>query len=167
MARPVKKHLSAAKFNVSLDVEVHRPEFELFESMQYLDVAKLEQAARAEIEVGYVETDCCRLIVRALIQKGKVTALRIEAPSKEKNAAPPELKRLLNEIQRKAPAIPERGPRLPVPVAVFLNNARGLSTEGVRCWQVCYKETCVICCQSETTGMWLCSSGGFIIKSRK
>ncbi len=167
MARSGRKKPPVAKFEFSLDVEVHRPELELFESMQYLDVAKLEQAARAEIEVGYIKTDCCRLIVRALIQKGKVRALRIEAPSKEKNAAPPELTRLLNQVQRKAPGVPEGRPRLPVPVAVFMNDARGLSTEGVRCWQVCYKETCVICCQSETTGMWLCSSGGFIIKSRK
>ncbi len=128
MARLSRKKGPAAKFKFSLDVEVQRPEFELFEPMQYLDAAKLERAAQAEIEVGYVETDCCRLIVRALIQKGKVTTLRIDAPSKEKNAAaPPELTRLLKEVQRTAPRITERGPRLPVPVAVFMNDARGLS----------------------------------------
>ena len=168
MARSGRKKRPATKLRFSLDVEVYRPELELFESMRYLDAAKLERAARAEIEVGYVKTDCCRQIVRALIQKGMVTALRIDASSKEKHAAaPPELTRLLNEVERKAPGIPERGPRLPVPVALFMNRASGLTTEGaVRCWKVCYKGTCVICCQSETTGLWLCSPEGFIIKLR-
>lgn len=169
MARSGGKKRLAAKYKFSLDVEVYRPEVELFESIRYLDAARLERAARAEIEVGYIKTDCCRQIVRALVQKGMVTALRIDATSKEKNAAaPPELTRLLNEVQRKAPGIPERGQRLPVPVAVFMNNARGITTEGaVRCWSVCYKGTCVTCCQSETTGLWLCSPDGFIIKSPK
>jgi len=158
----------AAKFKFTLDVEVYRPEFELFESVRYLDLAKLERSARAEIEVGTIKTDCCRQIVRAVIRKDRVTALKIEAAPHDKLApAPPELTRLLTEIQRKAPKIPERSPRLPVPVAAFMNNPGRITTDSIRCWSVCYKGTCVVCCQSETTGMWLCSPDGFIVRARK
>jgi len=167
MARSAKSKKSAGKFEVSLDVAVVRPKFEVLESVRYLDAAKLERAARAEVEVGFVRTDCCRKIVRAVIRKGKVTALTLEEDSDEKGSrASPELALLLNEVERKAPKGPGRGPRLPVPVAVFLKNPGLFGGDSIRCWQVCYQNTCVICCQSEQTGMWLCSADGFIVKSR-
>jgi hypothetical protein len=158
----------AAKFKFTLDVEVHRPEFELFESVRHLDLAKLQHSARAEIEVGTINTDCCRQIVRAVIRKDRVTALKIAAaPHGKLASAPPALRRLLSEIQRRAPKLPARSPRLPVSVAAFMNNPGRITTDSIRCWSVCYQNTCVICCQSETTGMWLCSADGLIVRPPK
>lgn len=167
MRRPAKKTRPVIKFKHPVDVEVYKSGFELFESVRQLDIAKLARSARAEIEVGYIKTDSCRRIVRAVIRKGMVTALKIDSSDDKRAPSSPELTRLLNEVQRKAPGIPERPPRLPVSVATFMADPGGFASETIYCWSICLYGHCLICCKIESTGQWMCSTNGFTIKPPK
>ena len=66
-------------FRHPVRVEVRRPKFERSASLAYIDVDKLGRAARAEFAVGYFEVGRCRRTVVAVVRRGVVTALRVEA----------------------------------------------------------------------------------------
>ena len=146
MARSRNHKRPAAKVKLTLDVEVYRPEFELFESVRHLDLAKLQQSARVPKSKSGQSARIVAGVVRAVIRKDRVTALKIAAAPHDKlTSAPPELTRLLSEIQPKAPKLRERSSRLPVSVAAFMNNPSRITTAiGLRCWSVCYKGTCLM-----------------------
>ena len=92
MARSAKRHAALTTFRHPVRVEVRRPVFQPMASVGQLDVAKLERAARAEIELGYFRTGECRQFVRATVRKGMVTELVLEPCSDRKlEGAPPEL----------------------------------------------------------------------------
>src|SRR5215831_13351942 len=64
MPRSAKGRWLAA-FKSSVTVDLYQAEFEMFHATRHLDVAKLSRAARAQIEIGALKTDCCKTIVRA------------------------------------------------------------------------------------------------------
>jgi hypothetical protein len=162
MASSRKKSRPIATFKYPAKVEVYRPAFKAFASLKQLDAAKLARAARAEIEVGVLKTDCCQPVVRAIVRKGKVTGLRVESEGKMEGAAP-ELARLLNNVRRRVPG-GGRPPRFPMPVATFLSRAGLISTETITCYAICIYGHCLMCCYIESAQRWICTLKGIVVK---
>ena len=78
MAQPNRGKLVAA-FRYPMRVEVRRPKFVRSASLAYIDAARVARAACAEFEVGHFDAGCCRKAVLAVVRRGMVTALRVEA----------------------------------------------------------------------------------------
>ena len=128
-------------------VRVTHARLEALASLKYIDTAELARAARAEIAVGFVKTDCCRHVVRAVVRKGMVTAIQIEPADKDKQTRiTPEFRRLMNAARRRARG--DRGwpDRLPVPVTTFLARAFDGSITIIQCIQICLFGWCIACC---------------------
>jgi hypothetical protein len=136
-------------------VAVERPEFELLDAVSHLDVAALERATRAEIELGYVENACCRQLVRAVIRKGMVVELKVEPCAGEALEPSPDLVRLLEAARRKAGRRGRPG-RLPMPVAGFLASAALISVDVLVCVRICFLGWCATCCQLQGNDDWIC-----------
>jgi hypothetical protein len=142
-------------FRHSVKVAVETPEFELLDAVSHLDVAALERAARAEIEVGYVASACCRQLVRAVIRKGMVVEMKVEPCAGEALKASPELVRLL-EAARRTVGRGGRPGRLPMPIAAFLASAARISVQVLVCVRICFFGVCVNCCHLEGSDDWIC-----------
>jgi hypothetical protein len=137
-------------FRYPVRVEVRRPKFERSASLAYIDVAKLGRAARAEFEVGYFEAGRCRKTVLAVVRRGVVTALRVEACAECKPVRlTPERQALLRLARRRI-----RGRRdvrfRPMPVAQFLSGTAELPLLG-ECHEICFitiwgYDVCWFCC---------------------
>ena len=144
----------------SVRVEVRRPKFERLASLAYVDAAKLTRAARAEFEVGHFTTDGCRQAVLAVVRRGMVTGLRVEACAGRKSIRlTPDLRKMLIRAQRR---IRRRAkPLRPLTVAEFLGKSRVaemIIEEG--CREFCIitifgYDICVICCKT-AGGPWYC-----------
>lgn len=142
-------------FSHSVNVAVETPEFKLLDAVSHLDVAALERAARAEIEVGYVESACCRQLVRAVIRKGMVVELKVELRADEELEPSPDLVRLLEAARRTAGRDARPG-RLPMPVAAFLASAALISVDVLVCVRICFLGVCATCCQLQGSDEWTC-----------
>ncbi len=158
MTRPLKQRRPIATFNYPVKVRVRQPEFKVLESVRHLDVAELARAANAEIELGYVKTDCCRQLVRAIIQKGNVAQIQVEAFSEgDRTPMSPELARLLKVAQRRASARRSGSPRFPMPVAEFFKEAEAFTVKTLFCFELCLFGWCIQCCQrTDIGGDWYC-----------
>lgn len=143
------------EFSHSVKVAVETPEFELLDAVSHLDVAALERAAKAEIEVGYVESGCCRQLVRAVIRKGMVVELKVEPCAGEELEPSPDLVRLLEAARRTAGRGTRPG-RLPLPVATFLASAALVTVDVLVCVRVCFLGVCATCCQLQGSDQWTC-----------
>ncbi len=149
MARSNRGKLVTA-FRYPIRVEVRRPKFERSASLAYIDVVRLGRAARAEFEVGHIETGCCRKTVLAVVRRGVVTALRVEACAHCKPVRlTPELQTLLNVARRR---IGRRrvGPFRPMPVVQFTSRAIETIIIGT-CHEFCFitvwgYSLCMVCC---------------------
>jgi len=110
-------------FRHPVRVEVRRPKFERSASLAYIDVAKLARAARAEFEVGHFEVGRCRRTVVAVVRRGVVTALRVEACAQcQPVRLTPERQALLKLARRRIGQ--RRAERFrPMPVAQFMRGA--------------------------------------------
>jgi hypothetical protein len=138
-------------FRYPIRVEIRQPKFERSASLAYIDIAKLARAARAEFEVGHFEAGCCRKAVLAVVRRGMVTALRVEACAQCKPIrVTPELQAMLKVAQRRISRRRD-GPFRPVSVAQFMHGAAELIIEGT-CSEVCLTVGgygfCVVCCGS-------------------
>ncbi len=136
-------------FRYPIRVEVRRPKFERSASLAYIDVAKLGRAARAEFEVGHFEAGCCRKAVLAVVRRGVVTALRVEACEECKPVRlTPELQTMLNVAGRRIGRRRD-APFRPMPVAQFMTGVAYTIIEGT-CSEVCFTiggyGACVVCC---------------------
>ena len=152
MARAAKKSPPLLTFNHPIKIEVRPSEFKWLDSVRHLDMQALEKAARIEVEIGEVKTECCQHLVRAVIRKGMVTGLRVEAMEKTSGSPiTPELKRLLMVVRRKLLARHKSGPRLPMPVKTFLkSDVTLISVTTITCIQICFLGWCIACCFSDT-----------------
>jgi hypothetical protein len=131
-------------------VEISQPELELSPSLAHLDVARLAKAASAELEVGFVNSGCCRQALRASIRKGKVTALYAES-CRDGKPASPELAKLIHAARRRVMG-PKAQPKWqPVPVADFLENVALLSVDAWVCIKFCLFGHCFMCCAHATS----------------
>ncbi len=157
MAKPTKRSPTSTTLKYPVEVRVERAKFELFEGVQHLDIAALERARRAEIEVGYVKTDCCRQLVRAVVRKGEVTKLKLEPCDEDgKQPASPELTKLLKTAARKTEPTGERPPKFPIPVAKFIAKAGLISVDVLVCVRICFLGHCITCCKLEGRDDYIC-----------
>ncbi len=129
----------------TVKVTVREAPFRTFQALRSLDVQRLEQAARAQFEVGWFESGCGQRIVHAVVEQGRVTRLELE-PCSDVVRLSPELKSLV-QAARKA-LKPGRGGGLRKPVALksFLSNAQGLTIEVFGCFTICVFGYCLSCC---------------------
>jgi hypothetical protein len=149
MARSNRGKL-VASFRYPIRVEVRRPKFERSASLAYIDIAKLSRAARAEFEVGHFETGCCRKTVLAVVRRGVLTALRVEACEECKPVRlTPERHALLRLARRRVGG--RRDVRFrPMPVAQFKSGVAETIVEG-GCHEICFitiwgYDVCWFCC---------------------
>ena len=138
-------------FRYPFRVEVRRPKFERSASLAYIDAAKLARAARAEFEVGHIEAGCCRKAVLAVVRRGMVTVLRVEACAQCKPVRiTPELQALLKVAQRRIGRRRD-GPFRPMSVAQFMSRTAETIIVGT-CSEFCLTiggyGVCVVCCGS-------------------
>jgi hypothetical protein len=151
MVRSAKNPRPLLTFAHPTRVTVRATKFKWLDSARHLDIASLEKAARAEVEVGEVETECCQHLVRVVIRKGMVTGLDVEPISKEaRTPVTPELKKLLQVVKRKLQATRPPGPRFPIPVRQFFaaeeeeGGLGGITV--ITCIQICFLGWCIACC---------------------
>jgi len=138
-------------FRYPIRVEVRRPKFERSASLAYIDIAKLARAARAEFEVGHFGAGRCRTTVLAVVRRGMVTALRVEACAECKPVRlTPELQTMLNVVRRRIGRHLDR-PFRPMSVAQFMSGVAETIVEG-GCHEICIitvlgHDICLICCK--------------------
>jgi hypothetical protein len=152
MARSTKKARTLLAFNHPIKIEVRESEFEWFDSVRHLDVAALAKAARTEIEIGEVKSACCHHLVRAVIQKGMVTGLRV-GPESKTGGTPmtPELVRMLKVVHRKLLARRKAATHFPYPIQEFMTaNVARLTIQTLSCIQICLFGWCIACCWTDT-----------------
>src|SRR5271156_6275832 len=104
------------KFKYEADVELVPADFHAFEAVQHLDLEHYAQAPRSTIDLGYLKTNCCRRMVRAIVEKGMVTQMEVEPCHGDDKKASDLAKKLnLAELREKLPkkAAP---PTLPMPL---------------------------------------------------
>ena len=136
-------------FRYPIRVDVRQPKFEWSASLAYIDVAKLARAARAEFEVGHFEAGCCRKTVLAVVRRGLVTALHVEACTECKPVRlTPELQAML-KVARRRTGRRRDGPFRHMPVAQFMSRVAYTIIEGT-CSESCFTiggyGFCVVCC---------------------
>jgi hypothetical protein len=133
-------------FQHSVPVKAQRLKIHRAASLAYLDIAKLDRAARAEFELGHVQVGRCRSRVLAVVRKGKVVGVRGEHCADCRPAKmSPELRDLLKAVrQRINPG--EVHPWQPIPVSVFLER-EAEEPEKSESWMVCsvFFGGCIIC----------------------
>ena len=178
MPRPTKAR--AFKLRQTVELEFTPVPFEPFESVRSLDLEQLARSRRAVVELGQFETDCCRRTARAVIRKGRVTGIELDA-CKDRAATPgkakkpgnvaPEFARLFARAHEKLKRSNGGGLRLPMPVTRFFRrNAVGdveITIEiqkGATCYRVCVSLpgilACGYCCvtNGEVTCMGIAAS---------
>ena len=133
------------EFKHSLPVKVEPAPFVMMDSVRHLDLQTLERQRHEEIEIGYFDTGCHQL-VRAVIEDGTVTALKIDPCSEEEmEPAPTEMQALLTTAFRRA-----RGrtrPWQPVPLRRFMASLqRSLTIDSITCVRICIWGFCFVCC---------------------
>ena len=154
---PKKDSRTLATFTYPTKVTVHATEVKLLDSVRHLDLAALEKAARSEIEIGEVKTDCCQHLVRAVIRKGMVTELRIATPAKaESTPVTGDLGRLLKTVRLKLQKQRKPGSGLPIPVRQFFGGAVAQVVQTITCWRICLFGWCASCCINNDTGHIYC-----------
>jgi hypothetical protein len=116
------------------------------------------------VELGYYKTNrsSCRHFVRAIVEQGMVTDLRMEPCSNEETEPKsPEWERLIR-IAREHVA-PDGEPfRPPMPVEYFMPNAALINDETSPCIEICSFNYCIWCCDFGPFG-FLCSDRPVII----
>jgi hypothetical protein len=154
---PKKDTRALATFTYPTKVTVHATEFKLLDSVRHLDLAALEKATHAEIEIGEIKTDCCQHLVRAMIRKGMVTELRIAATAKsESTPETGDFGGLLKVVRQKLQKQRKPGSTLPMPVRQFLGSAVYQAIETATCVRICFFNQCYECCINNNTGRLYC-----------
>lgn len=140
------------QLNLPVTVRVKPVRIRPSPSLAYLDTARLDKAARAEFELGEIQSGECRNSVYAVVKKGMVTGLRLHGCHDEKKGRmDPGLQKALQEI-RKRLGSGER-PQPPLPVSEFLRQ----KPERSRCFMFCLFGFCIICCGFlSDIGTWGC-----------
>jgi len=150
-------------FRQSVKIQVAQPEFEPFASLRHLDLASLRDAARGEIELGYVKAEDCRQLVRAVFQKGMVTAVQVEPCGVDQAAhMSPELVRLLNAARRHVVS-GQRTVPLPISVREFFTGTNIIDIDQLPCYVMTVFGIRMLCCQDQN-GKWTCSTRGVILQ---
>ena len=160
MSKKKKNQPSPAPICVSqqVDVELTPAEFQLLESVQYLDLEALKQAKHTKIEIGTVEAGCCRKLVFATVQKGMVTALEFEDDG-SRTAASAELTKTIEKALEETGSKASAFKALPLPFGDLLLAPGGIFVESWSCFRICIFGFCILCCYGNgRNGPWtICS----------
>jgi hypothetical protein len=147
VAKARESKTSSFSFKQPVQVSVELLPFHPLPSLKYLDGEALSRAAKAKIEVGSFQTDCCARHVRAVIEGGKVIGLEVD-PCPDSKPAPPDLvpvlRAALKKLRPKAP-----GKWKPIPVAAFLAQPQEISVGTITCIQICVWGHCIVCCTTQ------------------
>lgn len=143
-------------FEHPVTVEVRVPDVHVHAAVAHLDVDRIARLPHAEIELGHVDSGCCRRDVVAVVRDGKVTEVRAR-PCEGAEAAPadPELRKVLDRVRKEA----RRGPGdlLPLPVADALLEVAQLVVTSITCYRICLFGYCIDCCHTPS-GDWICGT---------
>jgi hypothetical protein len=108
-------------------LEIHRATFRPFGSVKYLDLAALQKARGAEIEIGSVEGGGAETTLVATVNRGKITKLTLigckgcsEAKGARKRGTPP--KKALRAALTRMRELGLQPVKLPIPI----NNLKAL-----------------------------------------
>ena len=144
MPRPATRREPPIVFKYPALVEIRRPRFEPFASVRQLDLEKLADTELAEIELGYVKTECCQQLVKAIIRKGMVTEVQIKPCDEAPRTKPsPELKKLIDTALKRAARGQPRPPKFPMTIPAVMRDVISVIT----CVQVCIWGWCIACCR--------------------
>jgi hypothetical protein len=149
MARAAKRPEPTVTFKHSAMVEVRRPKFKAFASLHQLDLPNLARADLATIELGYLETECCQQLVKAIIRKGMVSEIQVEScPPRERFKPSPELKKLFDAALKRVAKGNPRPPKFPMSITALMENLGPITV--ITCVQICLFGWCISCCQQES-----------------
>ncbi len=112
---PTSKEVSL-KLNLPVAVTVKPGEFHYLKTLESLDQSKLCKGKHT-IEVGYVQTPCCKKLVKAVVIDGMITRFEVE-PCKDGVHPSPELRKLMALALTKYAA--GVGRPQPIPIAAFI-----------------------------------------------
>jgi hypothetical protein len=145
------------KLKHEIEVEVHPVKFHWFDAIRHLDLNHYAQVPATTIEIGYHETDCCRRMFSAVVEKGMVTKVEIEPCKDDNKELAADLAKKLNiaEIREKLPKPAELS--LPMPLTRFTED---LAIEWWTCFRICGFGYCLFCCYGNTNGPWVSCSVG-------
>lgn len=136
-----------------VDFRIQRAPFTTLASLRWLDVERLERAARARFEIGWFEAGCCRRGVLAHVERGRVTRLELE-PCPESERPDREVRALVAAARKELAPRGRGGRRLPMPVGRFLGGASGLVIDVFGCFTICAFGYCIRCCFSTEDPSW-------------
>ena len=147
MPRAAKRREPSVTFKYPVLIEVRRPKFEPFASLRQLDLEKLASAELAKIELGYVKTECCQQLVKAIVRKGIVTEVQVQ-PCDEAGRIKPssELRKVIAAALKRAARGNPRPPKFPMTFPAMLESLLSITT--ITCVQICIFGWCIACCQT-------------------
>jgi len=146
MPRTAKRREPSIIFKYPALVEVRRPKFEPFASLPQLDLEKLASAELAKIELGYVKTECCQQLVKAIVRKGMVTEVQVQPCNEPGGTKPsPEMRKLVAAALKRAARGNPRPPKFPMTFPAMLESLLSITT--ISCVQICLFGWCISCCQ--------------------
>jgi hypothetical protein len=139
-------------FEHTIKVEASEAAFEFLDAMSFLDIDRLADVDEARIEIGTVVSDCCRRLVRGVVEKGILTAIEFEPDEEEPEAAPGDVDPGLVELLEAASAAlgikaPSRD--LPIPLTDLIATPQIVS-ETWTCVRACAVGICITCCWGKT-----------------
>jgi hypothetical protein len=144
-----------ASFYHTVKVEVSEAQFELMDTLSYVDVERIAQAERVSIPFGTVVTECCRRLVHVIVERGMVTAINVEH-DEDSAANRAEVDPETLEFMRAATASLDRQRptgELPIPFNDLVANPR-IGFEWWTCFRICIFGYCLFCCYGDTAGPW-------------
>lgn len=146
-----------------IPVEIVEPSFEVFKSVADLDVAKLERARSATVELGLLKSGCCQQVVRAVVTRGMVTGIELEPCRKDEAGGKPpaDLVEAVKAAAKIARKVRRPGTWRPVPVARLAQSASAL-IESITCYRFCIWGHCITCCTTVSNQI-VCTLGDVII----
>lgn len=148
------------RFKHPVPVELTRLKVHLVPELPFLDLEKLDKAAKAEFEFGYVKVGKWQSTVSAVVRKGKVIGVRGEQCSQcEPVKMSAELRELLTVAKQKiVPGKPR--PWKPIPVSEFVARQSDNVPERSEAWMLClwFLDICIICNGFPSDlGSWSCT----------
>jgi hypothetical protein len=147
MAKSNRGSAASFKLRYTSELTVRTPEFQVAQSLQYLDIESLSHASKAKVDVGSFKAPCCERRVHAVVERGMVAGLDM-APCSGTTAPPPEAVAFVTAALKRAGRSSARKWK-PIPVRDFLASV----AERVRAETTCIEFTIFghtyFCCRTD------------------
>ena len=132
-------------FDYNVKVEASHASFKFLEVFNFLDLANLKKSYKSRIEIGTVETECCRQIVYGQVEEGMLTAVEFERSGTHQTEANPELLGLINAASKAMGQRQTATRNLPISLSELVANP-ALVIETWSCVRICIFGYCFTCC---------------------